>query len=138
MPDSSRASERATREPAPAAALSPAHGTFGPASLGPGRQRQQRHRLEARPRPAQGIAPAIPPGLPRYAEQKVRWAAQHFPGTRIITTMARDKRDHAKAGDVLVDDQLRHAHLWEEVGGIFIHHKNVDETLERLKAYFPL
>jgi hypothetical protein len=72
------------------------------------------------------------------AEQKVRWAAQHFPGTRIITTMARDKRDHARAGDVLVDDQLRHAHLWEEVGGIFIHHKHVDETLEQLKAYFPL
>jgi hypothetical protein len=52
--------------------------------------------------------------------------------------MARDKRNHAKAGDVLVDDQLRHAHLWEEMGGIFIHHKEVDETLEALKPYFPL
>ena len=65
-------------------------------------------------------------------------AAQHFPGTRIITTMARDKRDHARPGDVLVDDQLRHAHLWEEAGGIFIQHKNADETLVRLKDYFPI
>jgi 5'(3')-deoxyribonucleotidase len=87
------------------------------------------------------LDPIILTGLPLgnwAAEQKVRWAAHYFPGTRIITTMARDKRNHARAGDVLVDDQLRHAHLWEEAGGIFIHHKNADETLARLKDYFPL
>ena len=87
------------------------------------------------------LDPIILTGLPRgnwAADQKVRWAAQHFPGVRIITTMARDKRDHAKQGDVLVDDQLKHAHLWEEAGGIFIHHKGVDETLARLAGYFEL
>jgi hypothetical protein len=87
------------------------------------------------------LNPIILTGLPLgnwAAEQKVRWAARYFHGTRIITTMARDKRDHAKAGDVLVDDQLRHAHLWEEAGGIFIHHRNVDETLERLADYFDV
>lgn len=87
------------------------------------------------------LDPIILTGLPRgnwAADQKVRWAAKYFPGTRIITTMAKDKRNHAKQGDVLVDDQLRHAHLWEEIGGIFIHHKDVDETLEKLKAYFDL
>jgi hypothetical protein len=39
--------------------------------------------------------------LPRgnwAAGQKIRWAARHFPGTRIITTLARDKRNHAKGG----------------------------------------
>ncbi|MEA3001942.1 MAG: hypothetical protein QOH81_730 [Sphingomonadales bacterium] len=87
------------------------------------------------------LDPIILTGLPRgnwAVDQKVRWAARHFPGTRINTTMARDKRDHAKSGDVLVDDQLRHAHLWEEAGGAFIHHKNVDETLARLKDFFAL
>ena len=87
------------------------------------------------------LGPVILTGLPRgnwAADQKVRWAAQYFPGTRIITTMARDKRDHAKEGDVLVDDQLRHAHLWEGGGGIFIHHKDPATTLERLKDYFPI
>src|SRR3954449_5879468 len=87
------------------------------------------------------LDPVILTGLPRgnwAADQKVRWAAKYFPGTRIITTLARDKRDHARPGDVLVDDQLRHAHLWEEVGGIFVHHRNAEATLERLKAYFPL
>lgn len=87
------------------------------------------------------LNPVILTGLPRgnwAADQKVRWAAQHFPGVRIITTMARDKRDHAKSGDVLVDDQDRHRARWEEIGGIFIHHKDVDETLEELRKYFEL
>ena len=87
------------------------------------------------------LDPIILTGLPRgnwAADQKVRWAAHHFPGTRIITCMARDKRDHAKEGDVLVDDQLRHRHLWEEAGGIFIHHKSARESLAALAAYFPV
>ncbi|HEU0098591.1 MAG TPA: hypothetical protein VFQ67_07430 [Allosphingosinicella sp.] len=87
------------------------------------------------------LDPIILTGLPQgnwAADQKVRWAAKHFPGTRIITTMARDKRKHARADDVLVDDQLRHAHLWEEMGGVFIHHRTVAETLERLGEYFEL
>jgi hypothetical protein len=87
------------------------------------------------------LDPTILTGLPRgnwAADQKVRWAALHFPGTKIITTMARDKRDHAKEGDVLVDDQTRHRVRWEEVGGVFIHHKDVDRTLEKLSRYFRL
>ena len=87
------------------------------------------------------LDPIILTGLPAgnwAADQKVRWAARYFPGTRIITTMAQDKRDHARPGDVLVDDQLRHAHLWEEAGGIFVHHRDVDETLARMQHYFPI
>ena len=87
------------------------------------------------------LDPIILTGLPRgnwAAPQKVRWAETYFPGTRIITTMARDKRNHAKEGDVLVDDQDRHRHLWEEAGGVFIQHKNARESIEALKAYFPL
>ena len=87
------------------------------------------------------LDPIILTGLPRVnwaADQKVRWAARYFPGTRIITTMARDKRDHAKEGDVLVDDQIKHAHLWEGAGGVFVHHESADDTIERLKDYFDL
>jgi 5'(3')-deoxyribonucleotidase len=87
------------------------------------------------------LDPIILTGIPRgnwAADQKVRWAARYFPGTRIITTMARDKRDHAKAGDVLVDDQSRHRDRWEEVGGIFVHHKNAKQSLAELAEYFPV
>jgi len=82
------------------------------------------------------LDPVILTGLPRgtwAAPQKVRWAAEHFPGTRILTVMAVDKRDHAQQGDILIDDQLKHAHLWEEVGGIFIHHLDAETTIARLK-----
>ena len=49
------------------------------------------------------LDPVILTGLPRgnwAASQKVRWAAEHFPGTRIITCMAVDKRNHAVEGDM--------------------------------------
>jgi hypothetical protein len=90
---------------------------------------------------ARHLDPIILTGLPIgnwAAEQKVRWAARHFPGTRIITTLARDKRNHAKTGDVLVDDQLKHAHLWEEAGGIFVHHHDAATTLRKLEPFSPL
>jgi 5'(3')-deoxyribonucleotidase len=86
------------------------------------------------------LDPIILTGLPRgnwAADQKVRWAAEHFPGTRIITVMAVDKRNHCTAGDVLVDDTLKHRHLWEGAGGIFIHHRDAETTVEELRAYFP-
>ena len=87
------------------------------------------------------LDPVILTGMPRgnwAADQKVRWAARYFPGTRIITTMARDKRDHAREGDVLVDDQNKHRHLWEDAGGVFIHHRNAADTIEQLGAFFPV
>ena len=87
------------------------------------------------------LNPIILTGLPRgnwAAGQKERWAAEHFPGTRIITCMAVDKRKHAKKGDVLVDDMLKHRQLWEEAGGVFVHHRTVPETLRELRDLFPL
>ena len=81
------------------------------------------------------LDPVILTGLPRgkwAAPQKVRWAAEHFPGTRILTVMAVDKRNHCRRGDVLVDDQLRHAHLWQSAGGIFVHHRDAQTTIAKL------
>jgi hypothetical protein len=86
------------------------------------------------------LDPIILTGLPRgkwAAPQKVRWAEEHFPGTRILTVMAVDKHKHALAGDILVDDQLRHAHLWESAGGRFVHHLNADSTLATLREIAP-
>lgn len=87
------------------------------------------------------LHPVILTGLPRgtwAAPQKVKWAARHFPGTRIIACMAVDKRKHAHPGDVLVDDMLKHRHLWEDAGGIFIHHRDAASTLHQLARWFPL
>jgi hypothetical protein len=83
------------------------------------------------------LHPIILTGCPLggWAEpQKHAWAARHFPGTRIITCMARDKRLHLTPGDILVDDTLTHRHLWEDAGGLFLHHTSAAHTLAELTA----
>ena len=87
------------------------------------------------------LDPIILTGLPRgnwAADQKMRWAEKHFPGVRMITCMARDKRNHAKEGDVLVDDNDKFRHLWEAAGGIFVHHKYAAQSVEELRNYFDV
>ena len=86
------------------------------------------------------LKPTILTGLPLgkwAAPQKERWAAEHFPGVPIITTMARQKHLHMDRGDVLVDDRENHRHLWEDAGGIFVHHRNARDTIRRLAEIYP-
>jgi hypothetical protein len=66
-------------------------------------------------------------------EQKVAWATEHFPGTRIITCMSAEKRKHLRPGDVLVDDYLKYTSRWEEKGGIFIHHTSAKASIAELE-----
>jgi hypothetical protein len=86
------------------------------------------------------LKPTILTGLPLgnwAAPQKEQWAAEHFPGVPIITTMARQKHLHMDPGDVLVDDRENHRHLWDGAGGIFIHHKNAQDSLRHLAKIYP-
>ena len=86
------------------------------------------------------LNPTILTGLPIgkwAAPQKLRWAAEHFPGMPIITTMARDKFRHMTGADVLVDDRADHRAAWEDAGGTFIHHRNARASLIELAAIYP-
>ena len=86
------------------------------------------------------LEPTILTGLPLgnwAAPQKVKWVAEHFPGTKIITTMARDKFRHMTGMDVLVDDRADHRDKWENAGGTFIHHKNARDSLAQLAEIYP-
>lgn len=65
-------------------------------------------------------------------EQKIKWRNKNFPGVPMITTLSKDKRSHAKSGDILIDDYLKYQHLWVEMGGIFIHHTSAKTSLEEL------
>jgi hypothetical protein len=69
--------------------------------------------------------PIILTGCPMggWAEmQKLAWAAEHFPGTPMVTCMSRDKRLYCRPGDVLVDDMLKYRDRWEAAGGVFVHY----------------
>ena len=86
------------------------------------------------------LKPTILTGLPLgtwAAPQKKRWAAKHFPGVPIITTMARQKHLQMEPGDVLVDDRENHRHLWDKARGIFIHHKNAADSIRQLAKIYP-
>jgi len=86
------------------------------------------------------LKPTILTGLPLgnwAAPQKESWAAEHFPGVKIITTLARKKHLHMEPGDVLVDDRENHRKLWEDAGGVFVHHRNAADTIRRLAEIYP-
>lgn len=86
------------------------------------------------------LNPTILTGLPLgkwAAPQKEDWAAEHFPGVPIITTMARDKHLHMDPGDVLVDDRDKHRGLWEAAGGIFVHHTSAIDSIRQLAKIYP-
>ena len=88
----------------------------------------------------QQLKPTILTGLPLgkwAAPQKVRWAAQHFPGVPIITCMARDKHRHMEPGDVLVDDRENHRAAYEAHGVVFIHHQNARDSIRQLATIYP-
>lgn len=78
------------------------------------------------------ILTGCPPG--GWSEpQKVEWAAEYFPGVKIITCASKDKFLHMhKPGDVLVDDYLRFKDVWEQAGGIFIHHRSAKQSIQEL------
>jgi hypothetical protein len=77
------------------------------------------------------LSPIILTGCPAggWAEpQKVEWAARHFPGVEIITCRSRDKSRFLRGrGDI-----LKYRNLWEEAGGIFIHHQSADQSIQHL------
>ncbi|MEO8175825.1 MAG: hypothetical protein ABI626_04105 [Sphingomicrobium sp.] len=86
------------------------------------------------------LAPTILTGLPIgnwAAPQKVRWAAEHFPGVPIITCLARDKHLHMQPGDVLVDDRENHRAAYEREGVVFIHQKNARDSITQMAKIFP-
>ncbi|MDQ3099920.1 MAG: hypothetical protein M3R08_00915 [Bacteroidota bacterium] len=84
------------------------------------------------------LGPIILTGLPRgnWAEpQKRNWAERHFPGVKVITTTAALKNEHCDPGDVLVDDRDKYRSLWEEAGGIFIHHRSARQSINELRDH---
>ncbi len=86
------------------------------------------------------LNPTILTGLPLgkwAAPQKIKWAAEHFPGVPIVTCMARDKHLHMRPGDVLVDDREKHRAAYEAAGVLFVHHKNAKQSLRELARIFP-
>lgn len=81
--------------------------------------------------------PVILTGLPRMKDaeaQKRDWVKRHVDmDAKVICCQSKDKRDHGKPGDVLVDDWDKYRHLWEGMGGIFVLHTSAAASLALVK-----
>lgn len=83
--------------------------------------------------------PIILTGLPLMSEvedHKRRWVRQHIAfDAPVICCRSKDKRNHGKAGDILVDDWFKYRPLWEDMGGVFILHTSAAESLTMIAAW---
>lgn len=67
---------------------------------------------------------------------KVNWAQKYFPDTPVFFgPYSRDKQNHCKALDILIDDRSDNIKEWKETGGVGILHKEYDVTVEKLKGF---
>jgi 5'(3')-deoxyribonucleotidase len=82
---------------------------------------------------------AVPKGndVPWAFYDKVLWAQQHFPGIAVMFgPYSKDKWQHCRPGDILIDDRLSNIEQWRVAGGIAIHHTNIDATLYELSRLY--
>src|SRR3990167_3114514 len=53
----------------------------------------------------------------------------------IVTHAERGKHPHCKAGDILIDDNARrHESGWIVAGGVFIHHKSAQQSINEMRS----
>jgi 5'(3')-deoxyribonucleotidase len=80
------------------------------------------------------ILTGIPKGIETHKNQKIEWVNKHFGKEQLIVCcQAKKKSDYCLPGDVIVDDRTIYKHLWEKKGGIWITHKNAEDSIFRLQ-----
>lgn len=82
---------------------------------------------------------AVPKGndVPWAFNDKVYWARNYFATIPVMFgPFSKDKYKHCRSGDILIDDRLSNIEEWKAAGGIAIHHKNIDTTLQELSKLY--
>jgi hypothetical protein len=68
--------------------------------------------------------------------QKFKWLETHnITFEPILVPGKRFKRQYATPSSILIDDTESNINQWHEDGGVAILHTNIDDTINRLKAY---
>lgn len=83
---------------------------------------------------------AVPKGNDvQYAfYDKVEWVQKYFPSTPVFFgPYSKDKHQHCKPGDILIDDRSSNIEEWRSVDGYGILHKNLENTLDQLYQLDP-
>lgn len=64
---------------------------------------------------------------------KIKWVEKHIPGTEIIFSAARKKKQYANENSILIDDKMSNIYDWKLAGGIGILHYSAEDTIFKLK-----
>lgn len=75
--------------------------------------------------------------MPHVETDKEKWVRKNCPyGWKFKTgPHAVDKQNHAKPGDILIDDKSRNIDQWVTAGGVGIIHTSATESIKQLKKY---
>lgn len=78
--------------------------------------------------------------IPDCIQDKILWMNQYYPDIPVrFGPYSQDKQNHAKPGDILVDDKPSNIEQWRSRGGIGIQvTKDYDVALLMLAKYFEL
>jgi hypothetical protein len=85
------------------------------------------------PRPI--LLTGIPSSVEEAADNKRAWAAKHLgPNVEVRCCLSRQKCEHAKSGDILIDDWEKYRDLWVAKGGRWITHISARDSVDQLLA----
>lgn len=69
---------------------------------------------------------------------KVEWVQKYFPSTTVFFgPFSKDKHQHCRPGDILIDDRRSNIEEWRASGGLGILHSDIDSTLTQLNHLMP-
>ena len=83
---------------------------------------------------------AVPKGndVPWAFNDKVYWARSYFATIPVMFgPFSKDKHQHCRSGDILIDDRLSNIEEWQAAGGLAILHKDYADTVDQLEALLP-
>lgn len=71
----------------------------------------------------------------RSYDQKRNWVERFFgKEQKVIICKSSEKSLYCNPGDLIIDDMDKHMQKWLDKGGLWILHKSVNDTLEKLEA----
>ncbi len=79
------------------------------------------------------ILTGVPYSIPDVEKHKRAWIAEMIGShVKVICCASKDKCEHGKPGDILIDDRLKYSKYWTDMGGVFLQHTSVSNTLWQL------
>lgn len=90
-------------------------------------------RLHERPIILTGVAGSVKD----CEKHKREWVSKHIDrDATVIGCPSSEKYLHGKPGDVLIDDWHKYRPNWEKMGGIFILHRNANDSIDQACGLF--